>query len=200
MEPESDLFDDDAERLALERLIQRADGFALAFARVNSLIRRRELAADLRQRLEANVRVIEVNVPPETTDLESLLARAYAEADVDGRKLTFFVYGIERVLSSARERTGFLPVLNYKRENLQRAVPAPVVLWMPEFALQLIIRGAPDLWAWRSGVFEFTSPREEVERNWQSLEDLGLDVLIKIDPAEATWRGEMGGSGAGWSR
>lgn len=31
------------------------------------------------------------------------------------------------------------------------------------------------------------------ERNRQSLEDLGLDVLIKIDPAEATWRGVMAG-------
>ena len=31
------------------------------------------------------------------------------------------------------------------------------------------------------------------ERNRQSLEDLGLDVLIKIDPAEATWRGKKGG-------
>jgi anti-sigma B factor antagonist len=31
------------------------------------------------------------------------------------------------------------------------------------------------------------------DRNRQSLEDLGLDVLIKIDPVEADWRNEMGG-------
>lgn len=31
------------------------------------------------------------------------------------------------------------------------------------------------------------------DRNRQSLEDLGLDVLINIDPAEAIWREEMGG-------
>jgi anti-sigma B factor antagonist len=29
------------------------------------------------------------------------------------------------------------------------------------------------------------------DRNRQSLEDLGLDVLIKIDPQEATWRNGM---------
>ena len=164
---------DDATTLdALERLIRRADGFALAFARVNSLPRRRELAADLRRRLDRTVRVIEVDVPPETTDLQAVLARVYAEVEGDG-KVALFVYGIERVLSSVRERTGFLPVLNYKRENLQRSVLAPVVLWVPEFALRHIARGAPDTWAWRSGVFEFAAPPEETDRMWRELQGSG---------------------------
>ncbi|MEM6327813.1 MAG: tetratricopeptide repeat protein [Bacteroidota bacterium] len=170
---------------ALERLIRRADGFALVFARVNSLTRRRDLAADLHERLADTVRVLEVDVPPETTDLQWLLKGVMTEAEPDERKTALFVYGTERVLSSVRERTGFLPVLNYKRENLQRAVPAPVVLWMPEFALRLIARNAPDVWAWRSGVFEFTSPREEVERAWEAIAPGGgTDEYARMRPDE----------------
>ena len=182
---------DDATTLdALERLVRRADGFALAFARVNSLPRRRELAADLRQRLDGAVRVVEVDVPPETTDLQAVLARVYEEAEGDG-KLALFVYGIGRVLSSVRERTGFLPVLNYKRENLQRSVPVPVVLWMPEFALRLIARGAPDTWAWRSGVFEFATPPEETDRTWGDLQGSGtVDEYARMTPVERRERSE----------
>ncbi|MEM1115639.1 MAG: tetratricopeptide repeat protein [Bacteroidota bacterium] len=175
----------DAQRLlALERLIRRADGFALAFARVNAPSRRRELVADLLARLGDDVRVTEVDVPDDTTDLEALLARRYAEANDDGKR-TFFVYGIERILSSVRERTGFLPVLNYKRENLQRSVPCPVVVWVPEFALRHIARGAPDVWAWRSGVFEFSTPRDEVDQMWNGLRDSGSeDEYARMMPDE----------------
>ena len=180
--------EDAVELDALERMIRRADGFALAFARVNSLPRRRELAADLQQRLDGAVRVVEVDVPPETTDLQAVLARVYAEVEGDG-KAALFVYGVERVLSSVRERTGFLPVLNYKRENLQRSVPAPVVLWVPEFALRLIARGAPDTWAWRSGAFEFTTAREEIERTWQELREGGtVDEYARMTPVERRTR------------
>lgn len=186
---ERDSITDDAEELdALERLIRRADGFALAFARVNSPARRRELADDLRQRLGDDVRIVDVVVPPEATDLQAILAEAFAEAGGDG-KVALFVTGIERVLSSVRERTGFLPVLNYKRENLQRSVPCPVVLWMPEFALRHIARGAPDLWAWRSGVFEFTTDPEETEQTWKEVERGGsVDEYAQMTFAERVAR------------
>ncbi len=176
---------DDPETLdALERLIRRADGFALAFARVNSLARRRELTHELCQRLEGDIRVLEVDIPPETTDLEAVLADVYADLEGEG-KAAFFVTGLEGVLSSVRERTGFLPVLNYKRENLQRSVPAPVVLWLPEFALRYIARGAPDLWAWRSGMFEFAPDPDEVDRTWNELQNSGsVDEYARMMPIE----------------
>ena len=176
--------DDDRELLALERLIRRADEFALAFARVDALPRRRELAGMLKERLGDAVRIVAVDVPPETTDLESLLARVY-EAEVGERKVALFVYGVERVLSSVRERNGFLPVLNYKRENLQRAVPCPVVVWLPEFALRIVALGAPDVWAWRSGVFEFASTRDEADRTWETVRDSGsVDEYARLTPDE----------------
>jgi tetratricopeptide (TPR) repeat protein len=56
--------------------------------------------------------------------------------------------------------------MNYKRENFRDLIPAPIVLWVPEYALQAIMEGAPDFWAWRSGVFEFATPQAEVEKTW----------------------------------
>ena len=176
---------DDETLDALERFIRRADGFALAFARVNRPARRRALADDLRQRLDGDVRVVDVPVPPDTADLQYFLARVYEEVASDDAKTALFVTGIERVLSSARERTGFLPVLNFKRENLQRTVLAPVVLWLPEFALRHVALGAPDVWAWRSGVFEFASEREETDRDWEALQELGTeDEYARMMPDE----------------
>ena len=170
---------------ALERLIRRADGFALAFARVNRPARRRALADDLRQRLDGDVRVVDVDFPPDTVDIQYLLARVYEEVASEDVKTALFVTGIERVLSSARERTGFLPVLNFKRENLQRSVPCPVVLWLPEFALRHVALGAPDVWAWRSGVFEFASEREETDRDWETLRPSGSeDEYARMTPDE----------------
>jgi len=174
---------DTVELDALERLIRRADDFALAFVRVNAPARRAELVGTLKERLAGDVRIVEVEVPADTTDLQALLARRVV--DLGDGKSAVFVYGVERVLSSARERTGLLPVLNYKRENLQRSVPHPVVLWLPEFALQQIADGAPDVWAWRSGVFEFAIQREEADRLWDQIQDGGsVDEYARLMPAE----------------
>ena len=178
------LSDSDAAELdALERLIRRADGFALAFARVNNAARQIELATELKARLDGEVRVLDVRVPPETTDLQALLREAHSQEDGEPAG-ALFVTGIGRVLSAAWERKDFLPVLNFKRENLQRSVPVPVVLWVPEYALRHIARGAPDLWAWRSGVFEFASSIEEVREAWELLAPRGSkDEYSKMSPA-----------------
>ena len=166
--------DTDAQRLlALERQIHRADRFALIFARVNALARRRELVAETKSRIGDDIRIVEIDVPVDTTDLQYVLSQRYQEeAQGDGR-IAFFVYGLDRILSSDRDSKGFLPVLNYKRENLQRSVPVPVVLWLPEYALRRIMGGAPDTWAWRSGVFEFSTPQAETDRAWQQIESGG---------------------------
>ena len=177
--------DDTRELAALARGIDFADGFALFFARVDARPARRALVAALRSRLDERLEVVEVEVPADTTDLESLLARRLADAPTDAERAVF-VYGLEDVLSEARsdERDAFLRVLNFKRENIQRAVPHPVVLWVPEFALRILATEAPDLWAWRSSVLEFSSPRDDVEQTWRQLEQGGTaDEYARMTPA-----------------
>ncbi|MEO8382804.1 MAG: hypothetical protein ABI779_24310 [Acidobacteriota bacterium] len=50
-----------------------------------------------------------------------------------------------------------LRALNLQRELLRNGISRPVVLWLPEEALRLIARGAPDFWSWRSGIFRLPS-------------------------------------------
>ncbi len=39
--------------------------------------------------------------------------------------------------------------------GLYQDLGRPLVFWLPEDALRRVARGAPDFWAWRSGVYEF---------------------------------------------
>lgn len=38
-------------------------------------------------------------------------------------------------------------------------MPVPLLIWLPDFALDFVARGAPDFWAWRSGVYEFATEK-----------------------------------------
>src|SRR5690606_13038766 len=68
---------------------------------------------------------------------------------------------------------------------LKETVPVPIVLWLPEYALRAIIRGAPDFWAWRSGVFDFSTPAEDVEHTWGTMRDGGSeDEFDRLTPTE----------------
>lgn len=57
----------------------------------------------------------------------------------------------------------FYKGLNYHREKIAGESPVSIILWMrpgdvKDFALE-----APDMWAWRSGVFDFELPEQQFE-------------------------------------
>lgn len=58
----------------------------------------------------------------------------------------------ERVRIGSDDRPPILQTLNLYRERL-RLHPVCIVIVLPEYALDLIARGSPDFWSWRSGVF-----------------------------------------------
>lgn len=83
----------------------------------------------------------------------------------EGRsKVALFVYGLEHSLPSADSNPPILAHLNLSRELFRRDLPCPLVIWLPDYALTLLARGAPDFWAWRSGVYEFPAERETAEQ------------------------------------
>jgi tetratricopeptide (TPR) repeat protein len=170
---------------ALERMLMRSEDFLIAFARVNVPSQRVELVKQLRDRLEAKgITLIEIDLREPIRDLFGEVQRALAAQYLpslnmpkvqanrvrDAARYAIFVYGLEHSLPSSEIYHPALAVMNYKRENFRDALHTPLVLWVPEFALQAIIEGAPDFWAWRSGVFEFASPRETAETTWRAIE------------------------------
>jgi tetratricopeptide (TPR) repeat protein len=174
--------EDDAENLmGLERMLLWAQGFALAFARVNMPSQRAELVKEIRRRVEPKgIIIIEIDLHEPVRDLlaeidnrirkmylikpkEEKRKLAVAEA---GPRFAIFVYGLEYSIPSSEIYHPALAVMNYKRENFRAQISGPLVLWVPEYALQAIIEGAPDFWAWRSGVFEFTLSQEMIGKAW----------------------------------
>ncbi len=141
----------DEELQGLRRLLLRGEGFALAFVRSNVPTESRRLVGELAVSLDDDdieVRVLRLeevieDLQAEVAALEPRLATGQALA----------VVGFERSIPSGVAFPDALKRLNVQRERL-RELPCPLVLILPDYALDLLARKAPDLWAWRSGVFE----------------------------------------------
>ena len=52
--------------------------------------------------------------------------------------------------------------LNYRREAFAARCQRPLLIWIRKLDLQAVATGAADLWAWRSGVFDFSLPEVPV--------------------------------------
>lgn len=185
--------------LALERLLTRSEGFTLAFARVNMPAQRAQLVREIRRRLEPRGFIfLEIDFREPVRDLlwelELHLKRFYglkqkaeprelavAEA---GPRMAIFVYGLENSISSSAIYHPLLAVMNYKRENFREQIPGPLVLWAPEYVLQAVIEGAPDFWAWRSGVFEFAAQQADVEKSLAAAPEYGYVELSRMSIEE----------------
>jgi len=70
------------------------------------------------------------------------------------------VYGLEHSLGEQHETSPVLGRLNHDRDLIRQAISAALLIWLPDFALDYVARGAPDFWAWRSGVYEFPTDKE----------------------------------------
>ena len=76
-------------------------------------------------------------------------------------KRAVFVIGLETGIPYDQPNSRTLAELNLGRDLFPRDVPGPLVIWLPDYAVTAVARFAPDFWAWRSGVFEFTSGEAE---------------------------------------
>ncbi|MDE0230487.1 MAG: hypothetical protein OXJ62_16675 [Spirochaetaceae bacterium] len=52
--------------------------------------------------------------------------------------------------------------LNYRREAFAARCQRPLLMWIRQRDQQTVATGAADLWAWRSGVFDFSLPESPV--------------------------------------
>ena len=139
----------------LARMINRADDFVLGFVKCNHPLQQKELRREFLAGL-GNKRVLEVELDK---PLVSLLDELTAHWDPNSPPDVVCVYGLEKSINELQEASPVLGRLNNDRDLLRRSVPVPLLIWLPDFALDFIARGAPDFWAWRSGVYEFATER-----------------------------------------
>ncbi len=143
-------------RETLDRLawaIASADGFALFFAKCNLGTQRHELMSSLEDRLQADgIPVARVRLRATDDPLEALTSPAQR----DGVRAVF-VEAIELLDADDPVRSA-LASLNLCRERYAQRLECPLVIWTTDIAVSRLAETAPDLFAWRSGVFEFRSP------------------------------------------
>lgn len=188
--PAADQHDNPEETLtALARMLDFAapGRFVLAFAKCNLPVQRNALVEQLKVLLEPlGVSLLKIELKEAVEQLlpvlRERLAGSYlapssaAESAIErepeaahtlrerGNKPALFVYGLEHSIPSGDPNPAILAHLNLLRELFRRDLPCPLVIWLPDYALTLLARGAPDFWAWRSGVYEFPAERETAGR------------------------------------
>jgi len=150
--------DEEIELRALARALEYSEGFKLIFVRCNQPQQRERLADEMQKRLpQLNIQRIHFSEPvPHLLDaLRERLATTTQDA--------VFVSGIEYSLPVAAEAhaTSFVANLNASRDSFPQAVNRPLVLWLPEYALNAITIGAPDFFSIRSGVYFFAANLDE---------------------------------------
>ena len=110
---------------------------------------RDEAAGFLERRLDAAVRVfIDREVRIGTEDLFERLSADPHRGPVQLMGLEHWPEGLDNLLTR----------LNHRREALAKRCARPLLFWVLSRDLGAVATGAADLWAWRSGVFDFTLP------------------------------------------
>ncbi len=139
------------ELASLRRLLVRAEGFALAFVRSNVPAESRLITGELAATLAGgDVVVRELRLSGPVRDPYDEIVRLEPPPEAGDAVV---VTGFERSIPSGVDFPAALERLNLQRERF-RDLPCPLVLVLPDYALDLLARKAPDFWAWRSGVFE----------------------------------------------
>lgn len=86
--------------------------------------------------------------------IESILNGVIDRADPGGHG-PLMVMGLERALDSTAKQHPILHGLNLSRPEWPKKLPRQVVFWLPEYALGILGREAPDFADWQSGTYFF---------------------------------------------
>ena len=135
--------------LRLRRLVEHRRSFVLCFLTYSDSAYRETAADFLAELLGARLCVgVDANVRVGTEDLFGRLSDPAYEGPAQLIGLESWPDGLDDLLKR----------LNYRREAFAARCQRPLLLWIRKRDVQTVATGAADLWAWRSGVFDFSLP------------------------------------------
>jgi tetratricopeptide (TPR) repeat protein len=157
-----------SEYQTLERLFAISGGtFSLSFALCNSPAYRNDLIERLQK---TYLRIEVVSLKNKRTDIYE-----DARQQTEGKKPDgVLIVDLERHLQSEMKDYGILLDLNASREQWKNTFQCPVVFFVPEYALTLITIHCPDLWSWKSHLFEFPTEGEVEPAPRMAFSDISL--------------------------
>ncbi|MEM6839908.1 MAG: tetratricopeptide repeat protein [Cyanobacteria bacterium P01_C01_bin.120] len=173
-------YDADDEYRALLRALRRQQGFGILFVRC-SPERGRQLIDELRQDLSQK-HCERLTLTESVSDgdffgaAEAFLAEHPADVVfVEGLRHSLLEYeDIKRASGWSEAETlnyswqdvpPILRNLNQQRDEFRNRFPTCFVFLVSPFLVKYLRRRAPDFFDWRSGVFEFKDPREDIARS-----------------------------------
>jgi len=139
--------------LRLRRLVENKHSFVLCFLTYSDSAYRETVAAFLAELLNGRVRVvIDCKVRVGTEELFGRLSDPTYAGPAQLSGLESWPDGLDDLLTR----------LNYRREAFAARCQRPLMIWIRERDLKSVATDAADLWAWRSGVFDFSPPESPV--------------------------------------
>jgi len=157
--------------LDFRRLIHGRAGFSLLFLQYNDPFYRDKLIPYL-NRYAANPLMLRLDPEMEYSELEKRLFDLTAGHDL------IQVVGLSEWLAG-ESRSAKLRGFNYHRELLAERMRAALALWMTENDIREFALEAPDMWAWRQGVIDFSVARQEQNELERFRLDLGSADFIE---------------------
>lgn len=136
----------------MNRAIRSGGGFRLLIAQYNSSQYRDLLMVRL-EKLYENSRIFRVDQenPPNFGVLQWRISELAEKSSV------LYVLGLPDWSSVSDSQ--WLPSLNLRRDGFAADCPIPVVFWLSDHLIKQLALQAPDMWAWRAGVFDFSAPQ-----------------------------------------
>jgi len=132
--------------LRLRRLVENRQSFVLCFLTYSDSAYRETVAVFLAELLNAWLRVaIDGKARVGTEELFGRLSDPTYVGPAQLNGLESWPDGLDDLLTR----------LNYRREAFAARCQRPLLIWIRRRDLQTVATGAADLWAWRSGVFDF---------------------------------------------
>lgn len=137
--------------LRLQRTLRSRDSFTLCFLVYSDSAYRATVASFLGARLGATAEIaIDANWQDGTEQLLDRIRAARNDGPVQLFGFHRWPLGLDDLLAR----------LNHRRESIAERFPYALLVWARESDLSAIATQAADLWAWRTGVFDFTLPGE----------------------------------------
>jgi tetratricopeptide (TPR) repeat protein len=170
-----------AELDAFRRMMTISEGtFSLSVVLCNSPALRDHIIEHIR----SEVKGIEVvRLHKDTRDILN-----FAQKQVgDARPKAIFTINMEEAIAGD-QRDRVLQGLNVSREQWQATYQCPVVFWLPEYLMPLVMTHARDFWSWVSHHFEFVSEQATASTGLQDRYAGNLTLAANLDVHEKRFR------------
>ena len=159
--------------IRLHKMLTGTQGFKLCFLVFSDTAYRRKVAGFLADQLHAHTQVaIDETESIGTEELFIRLDQSPPHQPVQLSGLENWPEGLDNLLAR----------LNLRREALGERCQRPLLFWALSSHLKEIATGAADLWAWRSGIFQFALPSRPLPA--QTLEHSPIFSLSEAEAAK----------------